>query len=116
MKAGGTKEIKTHRFGEVFGLALVRELTKHGNEVFVESTAGHGIGVDDSDFEEAGARILPDAEQIFEAAEMIVKVKEPQAVERAMLRADHTLFTYLHLAPDAPQTQDLVDSGETCIA
>jgi alanine dehydrogenase len=72
--------------------------------------------VEDSDYEAAGATILPDAESVFDTAEMIVKVKEPQAVERAMLREDHTLFTYLHLAPDAPQTEDLVNSGACCIA
>jgi alanine dehydrogenase len=72
--------------------------------------------VADSEYEVAGARILPDAEEVFESAEMIVKVKEPQAVERAMLREHHTLFTYLHLAPDAPQTEELVKGGATCIA
>jgi len=116
MKVGVPKEIKNHEYRVGLVPASVRELTQHGHEVFVESTAGHGIGVDDSDFEAAGARILPDAEQVFETAEMIVKVKEPQAVERAMLKERHTLFTYLHLAPDAPQTEGLVDSGACCIA
>jgi alanine dehydrogenase len=72
--------------------------------------------MDDSRYEVAGATILPDAKAVFDVAEMIVKVKEPQAVERAMLREDQTLFTYLHLAPDAPQTEDLVNGGATCIA
>jgi alanine dehydrogenase len=72
--------------------------------------------MDDSRYEAAGATILPSAEEVFDVAEMIVKVKEPQAVERAMLREDHTLFTYLHLAPDAPQTEDLVKGGASCIA
>ncbi len=116
MKVGVPKEIKNHEYRVGLVPASVRELTQHGHEVFVESTAGHGIGVDDSDFEAAGARILPDAEQIFATAEMIVKVKEPQAVERAMLQEHHILFTYLHLAPDAPQTEGLVDSGACCIA
>ena len=78
--------------------------------------AGAGIGADDAAYERAGATIVPDAVAVFEGATMIVKVKEPQAVERAMLRPDHLLFTYLHLAPDPEQTKDLVASGATCIA
>ena len=92
------------------------ELTNHGHDVIVQSGAGLGIGAEDSDYETAGATIAADAAAVFGGAEMIVKVKEPQAVERAMLTSGHLLFTYLHLAPDAAQTQDLVASGATCIA
>jgi alanine dehydrogenase len=116
MKVGVPREIKNHEYRVGLVPATVRELTGRNHEVFVETAAGSGIGLEDSDYEAAGARILETAEAVFDAAEMIVKVKEPQAVERAMLREDHVLFTYLHLAPDAPQTEDLVKSGATCIA
>jgi alanine dehydrogenase len=116
MKVGVPKEIKNHEYRVGLVPASVRELTQRGHQVFVQATAGAGIGMDDSRYQAAGATILPTAEEVFDVAEMIVKVKEPQAVERAMLREDHTLFTYLHLAPDAPQTEDLVKSGACCIA
>jgi alanine dehydrogenase len=116
MRVGVPKEIKNNEFRVGLVPASVRELVKHGHEVFVETNAGGGIGMSDDDYVAVGAKILNDAPSVFDRAEMIVKVKEPQAVERAMLRADHTLFTYLHLAPDAPQTEDLVKSGATCIA
>jgi alanine dehydrogenase len=116
MKIGVPKEIKNHEYRVGLVPASVRELSHRGHDVFVQSTAGQGIGVEDAEYEAAGAAILPDAEAVFETAEMIVKVKEPQAVERAMLREHQTLFTYLHLAPDAPQAEGLIDSGATCIA
>jgi alanine dehydrogenase len=116
MKIGVPKEIKNHEYRVGLVPASVRELTHRGHQVFVQTTAGAGIGMDDSRYEAAGATILPDASAVFDIAEMIVKVKEPQAVERAMLKEHHTLFTYLHLAPDAPQTEDLVNGGATCIA
>lgn len=116
MKIGVPKEIKNHEYRVGLVPASVRELTARGHEVFVETTAGAGIGVLDAEYEAAGAVILSLSADVFDAAEMIVKVKEPQAAERAMLRESHTLFTYLHLAPDAPQTEDLVKSGATCIA
>jgi alanine dehydrogenase len=116
MKIGVPKEIKNHEYRVGLVPASVRELSQRGHEVCVQATAGHGIGVDDAAYEAAGGTILPDAESVFEMAEMIVKVKEPQAVERAMLREHHTLFTYLHLAPDRPQTEELIDCGATCIA
>ena len=116
MKIGVPKEIKNHEYRVGLVPASVRELSHRGHEVFVQATAGHGIGVDDAEYEAAGGTILPDAEAVFAAAEMIVKVKEPQAVERAMLREHHTLFTYLHLAPDRPQTEELIECGATCIA
>src|SRR5210317_877555 len=116
MRVGVPKEIKNNEFRVGLVPASVRELADRGHEVFVETNAGIGIGMSDVDYVAAGAQILADAPGVFDTAEMIVKVKEPQAVERAMLRTDHTLFTYLHLAPDAPQTEDLVKSGATCIA
>jgi alanine dehydrogenase len=94
----------------------VNELVHHGHEVAVETLAGDAIGFSDQQYLDAGAVILETAEAVFDWAEMIVKVKEPQAVERAMLKPDQTLFTYLHLAPDLPQTEDLIKSGAVCIA
>jgi len=116
MKIGVPKEIKNHEYRVGLVPASVYELTLRGHEVYVQASAGQGIGLDDSEYEAVGAKILPDAEEVFETAEMIVKVKEPQAVERAMLKEHHVLFTYLHLAPDAPQTEGLVEGGATCIA
>jgi alanine dehydrogenase len=94
----------------------VGELVRHGHEVIVQSAAGAGIGYTDEAYVAAGAEIVNTAEEVFARADMIVKVKEPQAVERKMLRPEQTLFTYLHLAPDLEQTQDLIKSGSTCIA
>jgi len=116
MRIGIPQEIKNNEFRVGMVPASVRELTNRGHEVGVETNAGIGIGMSDDVYTAAGAKILADAASVFDHAEMIVKVKEPQAVERAMLRPDHTLFTYLHLAPDAPQTEDLVNGGATCIA
>ena len=115
MKVGVPCEIKNHEYRVGLVPASVRELTLRGHEVFVEHNAGAGIDFSDEQYEAAGAKIMPDARSVFETAEMIVKVKEPQAVERAMLQDHHTLFTYLHLAPDPAQTEDLVNSGATCI-
>ena len=89
---------------------------KHGHEVMVEANAGKGIGVGDAEYAKIGAQVIDSAEEIFARAEMVVKVKEPQAGERAMLREGQILFTYLHLAPDPEQTKDLVASGAVCIA
>ena len=116
MRNGVPKEIKNHEYRVGLTPDSVHEMLAHGHEVLVETNAGAGIGASDADYQAAGARILGSAKEVFDAAQMIVKVKEPQAVERAMLRADHILFTYLHLAPDADQTADLVKSGATCIA
>lgn len=116
MKVGVPKEIKVREYRVGLIPAAVRELASRGHEIFVETGAGLGIGVDDAGYESAGAKILPTADEVFKAAEMIVKVKEPQAVERARLRPDHLLFTYLHLAPDPDQTNDLIKSGATCVA
>jgi alanine dehydrogenase len=94
----------------------VREMVAHGHQVTVESNCGDGIGASDDDYRSAGANVVNEAATIFNACDMIVKVKEPQAVERKMLRKGQVLFTYLHLAPDPEQTKDLVDSGAVCIA
>ncbi|MCL2919219.1 alanine dehydrogenase [Shewanella litorisediminis] len=116
MIIGVPKEIKNHEYRVGMVPSSVRELTLRGHQVFVEATAGGGIGFTDQDYIDAGATILGTAEEVFAKADMIVKVKEPQAVERAMLRHDQILFTYLHLAPDLPQTEELVSSGAVCIA
>jgi len=116
MRIGVPKEIKVHEYRVGLTPASVRELVARGHLVFVETSAGDGIGMDDAAYRAAGANVVPTADEVFARAELIVKVKEPQAVERARLRPDQVLFTYLHLAPDPAQTQDLVDSGATCIA
>lgn len=116
MLVGIPKEIKNHEYRVGMTPTSVREIIKHGHQVVVEVNAGVGIGVTDSDYSTAGATIIDNAAEIFAKAEMIVKVKEPQAVERAMLREGQILYTYLHLAPDPAQTKDLVESGATCIA
>ncbi len=116
MIVGTPKEIKVHEYRVGLTPESVFELTAHGHEVLVETGAGTGIGSDDAAYAAAGARIVETAAEVFATAEMIVKVKEPQAAERAMLRPGQILYTYLHLAPDAEQTRDLVASGATCIA
>lgn len=116
MIIGVPKEIKNHEYRVGMVPASVRELVNHGHSVFVETNAGLGIGFTNEDYVAAGAEILETAADVFAKSEMIVKVKEPQAVERAMLREDQILFTYLHLAPDLPQTEDLVKSKAICIA
>jgi alanine dehydrogenase len=103
MIIGVPKEIKNHEYRVGMVPASVRELTARNHTVFVQSGAGNGIGFSDADYLAAGAEILASAAEVFAKAEMIVKVKEPQAVERAMLRPGQTLFTYLHLAPDRPR-------------
>ncbi len=116
MLIGVPKEIKNHEYRIGLTPMSVHELVKHGHEVVVENNGGASIGFSNEDYIAAGARILDTADEVFAAANMIVKVKEPQAIERKRLRPDQTLFTYLHLAPDAPQTIDLIESGATCIA
>jgi alanine dehydrogenase len=116
MLIGVPKEIKNHEYRVGMTPASVREVVHSGHSVLVETLAGSGIGSSDDDYITAGAEIVLTAEEVFARAEMIVKVKEPQAAERAMLRPEQVLFTYLHLAPDALQTADLVASGATCIA
>jgi len=116
MLIGVPKEIKNHEYRVGMTPASVRELVHAGHSVIVETLAGTGIGSADSDYIAAGGEIVESAMQVFARAQMIVKVKEPQAGEIAMLRANQLLFTYLHLAPDAAQTAGLVASGATCIA
>ena len=116
MLIGVPKEIKNHEYRVGMTPASVRELNDSGHLVMVETLAGNGIGSSDEDYIAAGAEIVNSASEIYARAEMIVKVKEPQAAERAMLRPQQLLFTYLHLAPDAEQTHDLIASGATCIA
>ncbi len=116
MIVGAPKEIKNHEYRVGLTPESVREFVAHGHDVLVEAGAGRGIGAEDADYRDAGAEIAASAEEVYARAEMIVKVKEPQAAERAMLREGQTLFTYLHLAPDPEQTRDLVASGATAIA
>lgn len=116
MIVGVPKEIKNHEYRVGMVPASVSELIQNGHEVVVETNAGSGIGFSDEDYIATGAKVLATAKEVFDQADMIVKVKEPQAVERAMLREGQILFTYLHLAPDAEQTKDLVNSKAVCIA
>ena len=116
MKVGVPKEIKTLEFRVGMTPSGVRELVSDGHEVFVESRAGEGIGMSNADYVAAGAKVLDSAAEVFAKAEMIVKVKEPQLAECALLREDQVLFTYLHLAADPKQTEALVRSGTTAIA
>jgi alanine dehydrogenase len=116
MRIGVPKEIKNHEYRVGLTPPSVAELVAAGHQVMVETQAGNGIDFEDGDYVEAGAKILPNADEVFDQAEMIVKVKEPQPVEIARLRPDHLLFTYLHLAADKPQAEGLMKSGATCIA
>ena len=116
MKIGCPTEIKPQEFRVGMTPDAAREAVNHGHEVLIQSGAGVGAGFTDEDYVAAGAKMIGTAEEVFAQADMIVKVKEPQAVERKMLREDQLLFTYLHLAPDPEQTVDLLKSGCTAIA
>ena len=116
MLIGLPKEIKNHEYRVGLTPASVRELTQHGHQVLVQNGAGAGIGMRDEQYVAVGATLVADAAQVFAQAEMIVKVKEPQPQECAMLRPGQILYTYLHLAPDPEQTAALVKSGAVCIA
>ncbi|MEW5962522.1 MAG: alanine dehydrogenase [Pseudomonadota bacterium] len=116
MRIGVPKEIKVHEYRVGLVPGSVRELTAQGHEVLVETSAAARIGISDEDYVRAGARIVPTAEEVLGSADLIVKVKEPQAAEIARLRTGQTLFTYLHLAPDRAQTLALMQSGVTAIA
>jgi alanine dehydrogenase len=116
MLIGVPKEIKNNEFRVGLTPASVRELIANGHQVLVQTNAGTAIGLDDAHYQAAGAELVAAAADIFARAEMIVKVKEPQPVECAMLRAGQILYTYLHLAPDPEQTAALVKSGAVCIA
>lgn len=116
MRVGIPKEVKTHEYRVGLVSGSVRELVHHGHQVVVERGAGSAIGIDDQDYVRAGATIAAGAAEVFATADMIVKVKEPQPAEIAMLRRGQVLFTYLHLAADKKQTEGLLKSGATCIA
>jgi alanine dehydrogenase len=116
MRIGVPKEIKVREYRVGLTPDSVAELTRAGHEVFVETTAGEGIGISDQAYLDAGAQILSTAAEVFEAGEMIVKVKEPQPSETAMLTPKHTLYTYLHLAADPVQAEGLRKSGCLAIA
>jgi len=116
MLIGVPKEIKTHEYRVGLVPGSVRELIHHGHAVIIESKAGAGIGFDDAAYQKAGARIAASAAEVFAAAELIVKVKEPQPQEIALLKSGQVLFTYLHLAADKAQTEGLMRSGAVCIA
>ncbi len=116
MKIGVPKEIKNHEYRVGLTPNSVREMCAYGHSVMVQADAGSGIGASNLDYQNAGAKIIATAEEVFTEADMIIKVKEPQAIECAMLRENQILFTYLHLAPDPDQTRGLVESGAVCIA
>jgi alanine dehydrogenase len=116
MLIGVPKEIKNHEYRVGLTPTSVREAVYHGHKAVVESGAGAAIGLQDEDYAAAGAEIVPSAAEVFARADMIVKVKEPQPGEIAMLREGQILFTYLHLAPDPDQTKGLLASGATAIA
>ena len=116
MLIGVPKEIKVHEYRVGMTPSSVREAVVHGHAVIMETRAGAGIGASDDDYRNAGAQVADTAAEVFARADLIVKVKEPQPVERKMLRANQVLFTYLHLAADRAQAQDLLASGAACIA
>jgi alanine dehydrogenase len=116
MRIGVPKEIKVHEYRVGMTPASVREAIAHEHEVYVEHDAAARQGIPDADYERAGARVLATAEEVFAAADLIVKVKEPQPSECAMLRPGQTLFTYLHLAPDPQQTKALIAANVIAIA
>jgi alanine dehydrogenase len=116
MRIGVPKEIKSHEYRVGLVPAAVRELARHGHRVTVQSGAGDGIGWCDASYAEAGATMVESAAELFAGADLVVKVKEPQAAEFALLRQGQALFTYLHLAPDPVQARALVDRGVTAIA
>ena len=116
MLIGCPKEIKNHEYRVGITPTMVKELIKNNNDVLIEENAGVGSGFENNDYINSGATIVSNASEIFEKAELVVKVKEPQKIERAKLKADQILFTYLHLAPDREQTVDLINSGVTAFA
>ncbi|MFT6028855.1 MAG: alanine dehydrogenase [Oleiphilaceae bacterium] len=116
MQIGVPKEIKNNEFRVGLTPNSVSELVNFKHQVFIETNAGKGSGFSDEDYQKSGAKILKDAASIFEHSELIIKVKEPQKIETAYLRKHHTLFTYLHLAPDPEQTKQLLKSKSCSIA
>jgi alanine dehydrogenase len=116
MKVGVPTEIKTDEYRVAITPAGVREFIEHGHEVLIQHGAGAGSVIPDDEYVEQGARIVPDAQALFDEAELVLKVKEPMPEEVEKLRPEHTLFTYLHLAPAPELTKGLCDSGATCVA
>jgi alanine dehydrogenase len=116
MLIGVPREIKVHEYRVGMTPSSVREAVAHGHQLIVETQAGAGIGAADEDYRKAGADVVGSATEVFKRADMVVKVKEPQAIERKQLREGQVLFTYLHLAPDPEQARDLIASGAICIA
>jgi alanine dehydrogenase len=116
MLVGVPKEIKNHEYRVGLTPQSARELVEHGHAVLIERSAGAGIGALDEEYRSAGANVVTSADEVFARADLIVKVKEPQAIERKQLREGQVLFTYLHLAPDPEQAQDLIESGAVAIA
>jgi alanine dehydrogenase len=116
LKVGVPTETKADEYRVALTPIGVRELTDHGHEVIVQSDAGEGSAIPNTAYVTQGARIVPDAESVFAEAELIMKVKEPQPIEVALLRPQHTLFTYLHLAADGGLARGLCESGATCVA
>jgi alanine dehydrogenase len=116
MKVGVPSEVKPDEYRVALTPIGVRELAEHGHEVLIEAGAGEGSAISDSDFQTQGARTVATAEDVWGEAELVLKVKEPQAPEVALLRPELTLFTYLHLAPAPELTKGLCDSGATCVA
>ncbi len=116
MKVGVPTEIKEEEYRVALTAVGARELAEHGHEVLIQAGAGEGSAISDADYEAQGARIVPTAEDVWGEADLLLKVKEPQPPEVEQLRAETTLFTYLHLAPAPELTQGLCDSGATCIA
>ncbi|MEA2428051.1 MAG: alanine dehydrogenase, partial [Thermoleophilaceae bacterium] len=116
MKVGVPTEIKTDEYRVALTPVGVRELVDHGHEVVVQAGAGDGSAIPDEDYVAQGGRIAPDAPSVFDEAELILGVKEPQPEEVHLLRPHHTLFTYLHLAPAPELTKSLCESGAICIA
>ncbi|WP_338888939.1 alanine dehydrogenase [Rhodococcus sovatensis] len=116
MKIGIPREIKNHEYRVAITPAGVHELVSHGHEVIIETEAGSGSSFSDTDYKAAGAQIITSADEVWEAADLLLKVKEPIAEEYSRLRAGQVLFTYLHLAASKPCTDALLASGTTSIA
>lgn len=116
MKVGVPREVKNHEYRVGVTPESVRELCRHGHEVFIEQNSGAKVGFSDADYQAAGAQVLATAKEVYQQAELIIKVKEPQPEEFVYINSRHTLFTYLHLAPDTHLTQALLDSGCAALA
>jgi alanine dehydrogenase len=116
IRIGVPKEIKDHEYRVGIVPSSIQEIKAFGHEIFIETQAGAGIDISDEEYRQAGATIVNTAQEVFEKATLIVKVKEPQAQETAMLKPHHVIFTYLHLAPNKPLTEQLLESGCTAIA